>query len=843
MITAIKNTNNDLYEDLFRRASEVLSGYERTQTFDENEQYFYKDAITNRFIEFVFQNTDKDKKINEFANALTIYTYLYVKNGKDPNKYNFVPELGITTLEEYYNWLPEIKEDKDGKPTVFTKLPLDEPYFEINANTRAISIPADFKKNGVAVQGDDLAEVVYFMIDRYFDAMDLNNTEIYIEWETPKGKDGTVTKSISETYLKIIDDANYPGKIIFGWAISDAITKDSGTLKFSVRFVQWNEEKKLVYSFNTLTAQVTIHPNLGLNLEEDSYVIDNCNDRLLARIEPSEVVGGVKAAIPYFLTNLEILEDGYDIVDNHKDGTYDLSVVATADDTGMVSYIWQRADLDEYNESDDVWVEVENSSEVSTVLLTEKEIREDFKMKLPEDHTYFLLYGTPHILDKVRYDLTSQETINFFKEEPYNIDIEAGELPEIYEQRSVLTVEKYGKYRAEARNRIFNSMTKAKSKIAVFKRPEFVVMDNKNQTIDKHILGTETATLSPVVVEAVGDLDFQWCKAEGTLTALEDYAVTDLPFGSKVSYGENHIRVYVPEGAEFDHQEVGEGGNVNKYYVTLKNYIPEGAVSTQAGFYGELGEVEQLAELFTFEDERGWYKLDYFHVAIYDTTTKVWVLASKNSTLEKYEGFDYVSRFYDKDGNVIKDDAIRIDLANKDCWEELKKYSPIAEGAQEQSYTATEPGFYQLKVTRTRNRAESEGQSIEYRVTSAPTIPVYTEDTYDALEIIHVNDLYSGNKALTINWETDIESDEFYVTWYLYRGGKNLPDLELDTFKMSDIYTSSFNPAESKYTSKLEEAGENIEAYYYATVKNKLNGVISAASAVPMQDKMFSVDN
>ena len=38
VITAIKNTNSELYKDLFAKASEVLSGFERTQTFDENEE-------------------------------------------------------------------------------------------------------------------------------------------------------------------------------------------------------------------------------------------------------------------------------------------------------------------------------------------------------------------------------------------------------------------------------------------------------------------------------------------------------------------------------------------------------------------------------------------------------------------------------------------------------------------------------------------------------------------------------------------------------------------------------------------------------------------------------------
>lgn len=256
MITVINN-NSSLYKDLFAKASEILSGYERTQTFDAEKDYFYRDSDTKQFIKYEFKGVSEDEKIYEFANALIEYGHLYIETAKGKVD-GFVPELGITTLEEYYNWLPEIKRDEEGKPTIFTKLPLDEAHFEINANTRAISIPTDFKKNGIAVQGDDLAEVVYFMIDRYFDAMDLNNTEIFIEWETPKGKNGDGIKSVSETYLKIIDDELYPGKLIFGWAISDAITKDSGNLKFAVRFIQWADtesgKKQIAYSFNTLTA-------------------------------------------------------------------------------------------------------------------------------------------------------------------------------------------------------------------------------------------------------------------------------------------------------------------------------------------------------------------------------------------------------------------------------------------------------------------------------------------------------------------------------------------------------------------------------------------------------------
>ena len=48
-----------------------------------------------------------------------------------------------------------------------------EGNFIINANTRLISVPTDFNKNGVGVVGDNAAETLEFVIDRYFDEYDL----------------------------------------------------------------------------------------------------------------------------------------------------------------------------------------------------------------------------------------------------------------------------------------------------------------------------------------------------------------------------------------------------------------------------------------------------------------------------------------------------------------------------------------------------------------------------------------------------------------------------------------------------------------------------------------------
>lgn len=678
------------------------------------------------------------------------------------------------------------------------------------------------------------------MIDRYFDAMDLNNTEIYIEWETPKSKNGGGIKSVSETYLKIIDDENYPGKLIFGWAISDAITKDSGTLKFAVRFVQWNDEKKLVYSFNTLTAQATVHPNLGLDLENDNYKIDNCNDRLLERIEPSEVVGGAKAAVPYFLRNIEIVEDGFDIQPNHTDGTFDLSVVATADDTGAVSYIWKRSEIGE-----DAWIEVPDSTETTLVELTKEEY-EAFEWKLPTNRTYFLERedDTAYLLEKRYYDLTDANTKIFFQQRQ-GVDIDAGEIPHIFEKRSVLRVEKYGQYKAEARNRIFNSLTKTASNIATFKKPESVEFNNENQTVDKHIIGTESAVLTPVVVESVGDLTYQWYKADEMNILSQKVLFDYLPNKTIVSYGEESVRIMCDENTEFTQQNVGPGGNKNNFYIAMKLYAPKNAVSYAQGevglgsepTLGEITRIDAVADEYGVDAEGRTYRLRWIPIAYYDANADLWVYYAKGAT--KLGGWTYEIAWYDEHNIEIERTLMDIELANENTYSELTAFEPII-GA-ENTYTATEPGIYKLEVTRIRNRAEVKGESIEYRVTNAPEVPVFLPEVYDALTIVPIADLQDGSRVLSVEWDNDIKSDECYVAWYLSREEKGMEDLLIATHKVSNVFSNSFNPTDILYAPIFEAAKEDLEGLYYAVVKNKLNGVESDFNAKPEQDKMFFV--
>ena len=164
--------------------------------------------------------------------------------------------IDINNVEGFFGNIIEISALNNGEGKKYLRLPLDEPMFEIDANTRKIDVPNEFKSNGLSVQGDHLAETVYFVIDRYFDYMDLNNTNVTINWkmgaETGKTKKFTMSTDV------------IPGSIVFGWPIDNIITQKSGTLTFAVEFNRKDngEEGNVLYDFNTLPATVNIKDGL-----------------------------------------------------------------------------------------------------------------------------------------------------------------------------------------------------------------------------------------------------------------------------------------------------------------------------------------------------------------------------------------------------------------------------------------------------------------------------------------------------------------------------------------------------------------------------------------------------
>lgn len=165
-------------------------------------------------------------------------------------------KIKVENLEQFFGCIQEIA-DLDSK---FLRLPLDEPMFEIDANSRKINVDATpFKANGLSVQGDHLAETVFFKIDRYYDTMDLMNTNIYINWK--------MGSASARDICSIKSDAIIPGYVIFAWSIHDKITAKSGSLQFSVS-LEIEQEGKNSYSLNTIPAILNIKEGLVLTNPE-----------------------------------------------------------------------------------------------------------------------------------------------------------------------------------------------------------------------------------------------------------------------------------------------------------------------------------------------------------------------------------------------------------------------------------------------------------------------------------------------------------------------------------------------------------------------------------------------
>jgi hypothetical protein len=133
------------------------------------------------------------------------------------------------------------------------------------------------------------------------------------------------------------DLATYPGKVRFGWLLSDIATDAAGVLKFSVRFVT-NENGGRVYSLNTKTQTVTIYPALqkGMLESSDGLAADSAFYRF---VRDSLAVGETPAQQPRFddpeARNLP------ETINLNQDNTLTLSVQATKGDLGELTYTWR----------------------------------------------------------------------------------------------------------------------------------------------------------------------------------------------------------------------------------------------------------------------------------------------------------------------------------------------------------------------------------------------------------------------------------------------------------------------------------------------------------------------
>lgn len=255
----------------------------------------------------------------------------------------------FTSVQEYFSHLKDLL-DAGGKK--FLMLPLDEPVFEIDANKREITVPAVFKKNGISVKGDEIAESLIFRINRFFDYADLNEMIVQVQWENANKEQG-----ISDIY--VVDAERSADYLYLMWPLTEKITRYPGTIKFSVRFYNALESGKLAYSFATKIAAATINDGHNFNMTDGSLGdVDTASMQFANAIANSKNTAAEEAAAPYFLLNLDSKEndpsENADYIDTANgvleayidaDNTPQiLRVQATTTDTGIIGYEWYYVD-------------------------------------------------------------------------------------------------------------------------------------------------------------------------------------------------------------------------------------------------------------------------------------------------------------------------------------------------------------------------------------------------------------------------------------------------------------------------------------------------------------------
>ena len=462
--------------------------------------------------------------------------------------------IDINNVEGFFGNIIEISALEDGKGKKYLRLPLDEPMFEIDANTRKITVPNDFKSNGLSVQGDHLAETVYFVIDRYFDYMDLNNTSVTINWKM--GSESGKTKKFTMSTDVI------PGCIVFGWPIDNVLTQKSGTLTFAVEFSRKTngDEGDTLYDFNTLPATVNIKDGLVVG-DITPVALDN---DILAALANSKFGEGDAAVGDVSWTSGE----GHGLVQNLASGNefraapfvneinLDTTIVA-GNPSSIPVPLYAQGYVD--NVSEVIYISQDGTPNIETVFLKPERELIPAEGEVDANIKYFLEDGSPaeDTEDNLFVSAPLSENMKYYviagnsNPPAYNLASEeqiaawgTTDEVELFVKLAKISAFKAGSYAVKAQGQKWDSKhvkkigagTTATSdavSVPAVKAPSEITIDKSNPPINENdqnysfdevesanyvYLGGEGTTLTAKAVidnEDIGALQFVWQKKDG----------------------------------------------------------------------------------------------------------------------------------------------------------------------------------------------------------------------------------------------------------------------------------------------------------------------------------------
>ena len=181
----------------------------------------------------------------------------------------------ITTPQEYYSYLHQIQ--SNNAPTI-ALIPNRENIYSINLETRSIETP-EF----LSVEKDHASETIYFIVDRYYDYVDLAQTICLVQYINALGE--------AKIYPVPFYDVQTYGddhKMLIPWNIGAGATVAAGDVQYSIKFYRLNElGTAFVYNLTTLPAvSKVLHGMDAQALNEADFTFSASQyDTLLSRIE------------------------------------------------------------------------------------------------------------------------------------------------------------------------------------------------------------------------------------------------------------------------------------------------------------------------------------------------------------------------------------------------------------------------------------------------------------------------------------------------------------------------------------------------------------------------------
>lgn len=151
------------------------------------------------------------------------------------------------------------------------------------------------------------------------------------------------------------------------------------------------------------------------------------------------------------------------------------------------------------------------------------------------------------------------------------------------------------------------------------------------------------------------------------------YDISGAPAGTLVDYRNQEIRIMCPADAEFTKQTVGADGDANTYYITFKTFVPNDNVIGYIEHLNGQSDSEILTAFSTDEYGRR-YQPTWLGLAKYDEVADTWTYYGKNSSVDKYIGWDYQIDWYDANNKIIASNSVRINLSNENCHYNNKPY-------------------------------------------------------------------------------------------------------------------------------------------------------------------------